>query len=175
MSGGDSKHEERELPRYWPGPPFPAQRYVPGQVPHAQKPSQVGARAPWDGNESTLRTAPGFLWGVDLYNHGFYWEAHEEWEELWKQAAARSSARYFLQGLIQCAAASLKGSSEQWTACQTLGEKGLSKLAKVRTAPDAHYQGLDLRKYVDCFRAYCTALSAKHPPPQILLELTTVS
>ncbi len=27
-----------------------------------------------------------FLWGLDLFNHGYYWEAHEAWEGLWQVA-----------------------------------------------------------------------------------------
>ncbi|TGQ49534.1 DUF309 domain-containing protein, partial [Mesorhizobium sp. M1C.F.Ca.ET.210.01.1.1] len=27
-----------------------------------------------------------FRWGIDLFNHGYYWEAHEAWEPLWHAA-----------------------------------------------------------------------------------------
>ncbi len=27
--------------------------------------------------------------GVDLFNHGYYWESHEEWESLWHAAGRR--------------------------------------------------------------------------------------
>jgi hypothetical protein len=27
-----------------------------------------------------------FLWGLDLFNHGYCWEAHEAWEGLWQVA-----------------------------------------------------------------------------------------
>ena len=49
-----------------------------------------------------------FLYGVDLYNHGYLWEAHEAWEGLWHQAKRDALQAEFLQGLIQCAAAALK-------------------------------------------------------------------
>ncbi|MET2831203.1 DUF309 domain-containing protein [Mesorhizobium shangrilense] len=32
-----------------------------------------------------------FRWGSDLFNHGYYWEAHEAWEPLWH--AAKQSAQ----------------------------------------------------------------------------------
>lgn len=44
-----------------------------------------------------------FLRGIDLFNAGKFWEAHEAWEELW--LAAESDVVQFLQGLIQLAAA----------------------------------------------------------------------
>lgn len=41
--------------------------------------------------------------GVELFNRGAYWEAHEAWEELWLHAGPE--LRLFVQGLIQLAAA----------------------------------------------------------------------
>lgn len=46
--------------------------------------------------------------GVDLYNHGYFWEAHEAWESLWHLCPRASGERLLLQGLIQLAAAHLK-------------------------------------------------------------------
>lgn len=41
--------------------------------------------------------------GVALFNDARFWEAHEEWEQLW--LTAEGEDRRFLQGLIQLAAA----------------------------------------------------------------------
>jgi predicted metal-dependent hydrolase len=41
--------------------------------------------------------------GVDLFNEGKFWKAHEEWELVWQRQEA--DERLFLQGLIQLAAA----------------------------------------------------------------------
>jgi DNA-binding Lrp family transcriptional regulator len=41
--------------------------------------------------------------GVELFNEGRYWEAHEAWEQPWLRAAGEE--KQFLQGLIQLAAA----------------------------------------------------------------------
>jgi len=41
--------------------------------------------------------------GVALFNAGEYWESHEAWEKIWKRHA--EPWRYFVQGLIQAAAA----------------------------------------------------------------------
>ena len=48
-----------------------------------------------------------FLFGVDLFNGGFYWEAHEAWEELW-HAEKDLKVRRTLQGLIQMTAGFVK-------------------------------------------------------------------
>lgn len=44
-----------------------------------------------------------FLKGVELFNARKFWEAHEVWEEVWKQRGEES--RIFFQGIIQAAAA----------------------------------------------------------------------
>ena len=43
-----------------------------------------------------------FKEGVDLFNRGEYWKAHESWEAIW--LASEGSRKQFLQGLIQVAA-----------------------------------------------------------------------
>ena len=46
--------------------------------------------------------------GLDLFDHGFFWECHEIWEAQWKTRPRRSQSRVLLQGMIQSAAALLK-------------------------------------------------------------------
>jgi predicted metal-dependent hydrolase len=54
------------------------------------------------------RASRAFLRGVDLFNHGFYWEAHEAWEGLWHACGRKGAMADFLKGLIQLAAAGVK-------------------------------------------------------------------
>ena len=49
-----------------------------------------------------------YLYGIDLYNHGYFWEAHEAWEYCWRGTTKGSKQHCFLQGLIQAAAACLQ-------------------------------------------------------------------
>ena len=49
-----------------------------------------------------------YLWGIDLFNHGYYWESHEAWEALWHAAGRRGTTADFLKGLIKLAAAGVK-------------------------------------------------------------------
>lgn len=50
-----------------------------------------------------------YLFGIDLFNHGYFWEAHETWETVWLAAGGRETGcGVFVQGLIQLAAAQLK-------------------------------------------------------------------
>lgn len=49
-----------------------------------------------------------FLWGLDLFNHGYYWEAHEAWEGLWQVADRGGPLRMLFKGLILLSAAGVK-------------------------------------------------------------------
>jgi hypothetical protein len=49
-----------------------------------------------------------YRYGVDLFNHGFYWEAHESWESLWLAAGRRGPTGIWLKALIKLAAALVK-------------------------------------------------------------------
>jgi predicted metal-dependent hydrolase len=43
-----------------------------------------------------------FHLGIELFNRGEYFEAHEAWEEIWRSTAPEPKTLF--QGLIQCAA-----------------------------------------------------------------------
>ena len=49
-----------------------------------------------------------FLLAIDFFNLGFYWEAHEEWERLWRVSGADTTVGRFLKGLIKLSAAGVK-------------------------------------------------------------------
>ena len=91
---------------------FPAYRHRPGVTPHPERDPNGHdygkVRAPQvELTGENWSTHAGYLFGIDLFNAGYYWEAHVEWEELW-QAASDRTDRLFLQGLVQLAAAMVK-------------------------------------------------------------------
>jgi hypothetical protein len=49
-----------------------------------------------------------FALGADAFNGGWFWEAHECWEALWRREARGTARRGMLQGLILLAAARVK-------------------------------------------------------------------
>ena len=49
-----------------------------------------------------------FLMAIDYFNHGFYWEAHDEFDRLLRSSDAESLAGRFLKGLVKMAAAGMK-------------------------------------------------------------------
>ncbi len=103
-----------ELPaRYAPEIPFPPYAFISGRHPHPVSHPQ-GHRfgvieeplpAP---DAAALGSNAHFRHGVDLFNHGYYWEAHEVWEGLWLACGRRGKLADFLKALIRLAAAGVK-------------------------------------------------------------------
>ena len=114
--------------RYLPDRPLPVSTYVPGR---GRRPAtETGEVVPTD----DWRRCEAYLWGVDLWNHGFPWEAHEAWEGPWR-AATDDRHRELLRGLIQCAAARVQRAAGKSEGAATLLARGLSRLRAVGTEP----------------------------------------
>ena len=100
-------------PRLVPDRPFPPYAYLPGRNPHPTRdagghsygrpPDQPDAPDP-----ARWRACDDYLYGIDLFNHGYYWEAHEAWEGLWHACGRQGAIGTYLQALINFAAAGLK-------------------------------------------------------------------
>ena len=94
----------RELPPY---------SYVSGKFPHPTGDPNghsfgVSGQRFTIGSEDECRTCESYLWGIDLFNHGFYWEAHEAWEAVWHAAGRKGLIADFCKALIKFAAAGVK-------------------------------------------------------------------
>lgn len=49
-----------------------------------------------------------YLYGIDLYNHGYFWESHVYWEAAWNGCGRKGQTADFLKALILLAAGRLK-------------------------------------------------------------------
>jgi hypothetical protein len=89
---------------------LPCRRHIPASrsTPDRGPLDAVKALTPPRVNEETWHDAPAYAYGLRLYAHGFFWEAHEVWEAVWLATAPNSQERYLLAGLIQLANACLK-------------------------------------------------------------------
>lgn len=65
--------------------------------------------------------------GVDLFNREAYFEAHEVWEDAWRQE--QGERRRLLQGLIQVAAGFVKLQRRQPRGAKALLERGAENIA----------------------------------------------
>lgn len=99
--------------RYCPERSFPAYAFVPGQHPHpVTDPDghsfQQAEESPPLPEPGELTSLPDFRFGVDLFNAGYYWEAHEAWEGIWLACGRKGTVADLLKGLIRLAAAGVK-------------------------------------------------------------------
>ena len=106
-----------DVPRYGPKGPLPSHAFVPGKTP----------RPP---DAPPLPPEQAFLKGIDLYHAGYLWEAHEQWESVWR-ASSNPEERDFLQGLVQIAASVLKGRAGNAAGAAKLARRAREHLARV--------------------------------------------
>jgi predicted metal-dependent hydrolase len=91
-----------------------------------------------------------FLFGVDLFNSGYFWEAHVFWERLWALEETPPEARRVLQAIIQTAAACLKArQGEIAGARKLLARAGLESLERRELGIDVHALALAARQFVE--------------------------
>jgi hypothetical protein len=76
-----------------------------------------------------------FVWGQDLFNHGYYWEAHEAWEGLWQVARRGSPERAFLKALILLSAAGVKIRESKYGAAVRHADRAAALLRQLMKVP----------------------------------------
>ena len=91
-----------------------------------------------------------YFYGVDLFNAGYWWEAHVYWERLWSESPA-PHAMEFLQGLIQLSAALVKRREGSEKGEAKLINQALEKLRRASTRAGAAkvFMGVRLEPLID--------------------------
>src|SRR6516165_5519584 len=127
-------------PRFAPDDPLPPYTFVPGRTPHpvsdpaghsfGAKPERPAAPDP-----ARWRECRAYLRGLDLFNHGYYWEAHEAWEGLWLAAGRAGTTADFLKGLIKLAAAGVKSREGRPAGAVSRARRGARPPRGVRLRP----------------------------------------
>lgn len=122
-------------PRLVPDLPLPATAYCPG---HGARPAgEADAAEPAPGADDWHRSR-GYLRGLDLFNHGFPWEAHEVWEGLWHDARRRPERRReaaMLRGLIQLAAVRVLVRDGRGRGAERVAERARKNLSEAGPGP----------------------------------------
>jgi hypothetical protein len=145
--------------------PLPAYTYVPGGPwPHPKRlpeeHSKIGSGSVNDrssADESWWKAK--FLRGVKLFNAGYYWEAHEVWEELWHVEGRRGPTAELLKGLIKLAAAGVKVREGRENGVRTHCRRAAESFATAAGQGGPCQLGLDLELWTNRAR-----LLAENPP-----------
>ncbi len=85
--------------------------------------------------------------GIGLFNAGRYFEAHETFEDLWREAGG--GMRVYLQGLVQAAVGLHHLSAGNLRGGRRVLERGIEKLG----APAGEAAGIDNARLVDDLRS----------------------
>ncbi len=145
------------VPRWLPDEPFPLYTYVPGQSPHPHADPaghSHGARPalPACPDPGHWRECRAYLRGLDLFNHGYYWEAHEVWEGLWQAAGRKGLLADFFKGLIKLAAAGVKARAPHAAGVRSHARRARDLLASVTEQagirPEERFLGLELHALI---------------------------
>lgn len=154
-------------PRFVPDAAFPPYTFVPGRTPHPVRDPAghlfgKSPELPTPLDPERRQESRAYLYGVDLFNHGYYWEAHEVWEGLWRAAGRTGQIADFLKGLIKLAAAGVKVRQGQprGVAGHAAGAADLFRdIARQLGGEESIYLGLRLRDLL-AFAAQIEQLAA---------------
>jgi DUF309 family protein family protein len=163
-------------PRWPPQKSLPPYAYLPGKKPHPVRdptghsyhvePIRVAA-------EASL-SSDAFLWGLDLFNRGYYWEAHESWEGLWQAADRDGQLRMLFKGLILLSAAGIKIRERKHAAAARHAKRAAALLRQLTKVPDRAFEralGMSPAALAECAEAATRipadlqATAPGHPQP----------
>jgi len=149
---------------------LPAYKYIPKQSPH---PSQISEavhipKLKNDLNDFSTHNwndSTRYLYAIDLFNLGYYWEVHEVLEKLWLELGKKSAEGIFIQGLIQLAVALLKHSQGNSIGVERLSKKAFPRIK----SQNGIYIGIDIQRLVREFNSYVS--KEQVVPPLIFLKM----
>ena len=84
-----------------------------------------------------------WLYGLRLFNEGFFWEAHEIWEEAWLLARPKSREEHLLRSVIHLTNGALKGSMGRDKAKKRLAALAIEQCDAAYLQWNASVMGLD--------------------------------
>jgi predicted metal-dependent hydrolase len=115
-----------------------------------------------------------WLYGIDLFNTRYFWEAHEAWEKVWQAAPDGSRGREVVKGLIQIAAGLLKLHLGNEAAARRLAARGAKRI-EAAAVHHGVFRGLSLGAVVHAARAQIVDAAAPLTLEAAVFELTIES
>jgi len=103
--------------RLAPSQQFPPYMHDPGKTPHPYRHEDGHSHGQPEPTVSPLDPAApldseAYLYGFDLFNHGYFWESHVWWEALWHAHGRKGDVAELLRALIRLAAAGVKARAQ---------------------------------------------------------------
>jgi predicted metal-dependent hydrolase len=138
--------------RYYPSLPLPESSYVPGQTSlkkrkefHGWKPPET---TPFTG-ENHWRDNAFYLFGLDCFNEGHYWEAHEVWSDPLRASRGLDDRQYnFFKALIQISAVMLHLKCEKHVPAGVTAKNATGILEEIVRGHGPVYLGMELHKTI---------------------------
>lgn len=163
-------------PRFAPHLPLPPYTYIPGRAPHPLRDptghsygKHPSPSPPLD--DTNWQQHAAYLAGIDLFNLGYYWEAHEAWESAWHGVGRIGTTADVLKALIHLAAAGVKLREGRPQGVASHLQKALGLFAVVRAAQE-RCLGLTLDTLkTEVERTAAAALPLFNAPPSVVRPL----
>ena len=156
---------------------FPPYSFVPGYWPHPTRDPRghsYGVEPPGlqELKLDQWRSCAPYLEGIDLFNAGYYWEAHEAWEAVWKAVGRQGVEGELVQGLIQLAAVGIKIRQGYGDAAFNLLRRSLSNLRRVHEQrPEGCTAGLYLNELVPRWEQLLPVVKELEGNPTLAVEV----
>jgi len=143
--------------RLTPRIPFPAYAFVPRQSPHPTRDPKGHSYGRPEPQRAPLTTdnwkkLTDYLYGIDLFNHGYFWEAHEAWEGLWQACGRRGPIADFLKALIKLAAAGVKAREGNPNGVQRAAKRAAELFTELQAGisePRMTFLGFSIESLID--------------------------
>lgn len=87
-------------------PDLPPYAHIPGITPHPL--SDPRGHSYGHVTNPPIDLEQTFTRAVQLFTHGFFWEAHEAWEQVWIELGRKGLVADYVKGLIKLAASGVK-------------------------------------------------------------------
>jgi predicted metal-dependent hydrolase len=110
--------------------------------------------------DTTDSPDPRYLTGIELFNRGEFFDAHEVWEDLWHECG--SADRRFYQALIQAAVAAYHWSRGNAAGAKRLYHSGRKYMEPYRPA----HLGLHIDDFWNALAAHLAGALGSSPPLQ---------
>lgn len=126
---------------------FPPYKFIPGKAPHPEKEGgylKGKSIEVEELNDRNYSKNTYYLYAIDLFNYGYYWESHVYWEALWNAAGRKGETADFLKGLIKIAAALVKRDLNSSAAFEGHLERAIELLTPIN-----QFFGIDKKRILD--------------------------